>query len=200
MRLPIYLDYASSTPVDPGVVEKMHECLISPQYFSNSGARSHKYGWLAEQLIEEARQDVAEVIHCDPREVIWTSGATESNNLAIKGIAPAYQKKRKHIITSKIEHKSVLEPCHYLEKLGFKVTYLTPNKQGVITLDQVQKAVDEDTLFVSLMQVNNELGSINDVVEIGKFLKQQKAHILALILSSLLRMKLSLTRSLLFLS
>lgn len=168
MKLPVYLDYAATTPVDPRVAQKMSECLLAEGKFGNPASRSHKYGWEAEEIVELARRQVADLIHADPREIVWTSGATESDNLAIKGVAHSYKSKGKHIITSKIEHKAVLDSCRYLEHEGFEVTYLTPGSDGLITPAQVAAAIREDTVLVSVMHVNNELGVINDIAAIGE--------------------------------
>lgn len=162
----IYLDYAATTPVDPRVAEKMNSCLLMDGTFGNPASRSHQFGWEAEEEVEWARSQVAQLIGADPREIIWTSGATESDNLAIKGLAEGSS--RKHIITSSIEHKAVLDPCAYLELKGFEVTYLEPDLSGIIGPDQVAEVLRPDTLLVSLMHVNNELGTINDISEIAK--------------------------------
>lgn len=167
-KKPIYFDYAATTPVDPRVAEKMMQCLTIDGIFANPASRSHRYGWQAEEAVEEARNQLASLINADPREIVWTSGATESNNLAIKGAALAYQDQGKHIITSKIEHKAVLDPCHYLEQQGFEVTYLQPNQQGLITVEQVQAAIKDNTILVSLMHVNNEIGVLNPIAEIAE--------------------------------
>ena len=167
-----YFDYASTTPVDSLVVDKMKECLSVDGAFGNSGSRSHVFGWKAEELVEEARVNVANLINCDPREIIWTSGATESDNLAIKGAAYFYSDKGKHIITSKIEHKAVLDVCRQLESESYEVTYLEPNNDGIITPESVGAALREDTVLVSLMHINNEIGVINDIEAIGKIVKQ----------------------------
>jgi cysteine desulfurase len=151
MRKPIYLDYSATTPVDPRVAQKMSDCLLTDGNFGNPASRSHAYGWMAEEAVEEARTQVAKLLNCDPREIVWTSGATESDNLAIKGVAEAQGASRRHIVTSVIEHKAVLDTCAYLETKGFEVTYLRP-----------------DTLLVSLMHVNNEIGVINDIAAIGE--------------------------------
>ena len=158
-----YLDYASTTPVDNRVVEKMKDCLTIDGAFGNAGSRSHSYGWKAEELIEEARLNVAKLVNCDPREIVFTSGATESDNLAIKGAAHFYKNKGKHIVTSKIEHKAVLDTCRQLEKEGFEVTYLETDEFGNVTPEQVSDAIREDTTLVSLMHLNNEIGVINAV-------------------------------------
>src|SRR5210317_274336 len=141
MKLPIYLDYSATTPVDPRVAEKMMACLTPDGNFGNPASRSHLFGWKAEEAAETARRQVAELIGADPREIVWTSGATESDNLAIKGVAHFYHKKGKHIITSKIEHKAVLDTCRQLEREGYEVTYLDPDEQGLTTPDMVQAAI-----------------------------------------------------------
>ncbi len=168
MKPPIYLDYSATTPVDPRVAEKMMNCLTIDGVFGNPASRSHIYGWKAESAVETARKQVAELINCDPREIVWTSGATESDNLAIKGIALANREKGLHIITSLIEHKAVLDSCHYLEGLGFQVTYLKPNRNGMITPQQVQDALKDETILVTLMHVNNEIGVITDIDAIAE--------------------------------
>ena len=168
MKLPIYLDYSATTPVDPRVAEKMMSCLTPEGNFGNPASRSHMFGWKAEEAVETARRQVADLLGADPREIVWTSGATESDNLAIKGVAHFYQKKGKHIITSKIEHKAVLDTCRQLEREGFEVTYLTPGSDGIITPQMVADALREDTILVSLMHVNNEVGTITDIAAIGE--------------------------------
>ncbi len=168
MKLPIYLDYAATTPVDPRVAEKMIECLTHEGNFGNPASRSHVFGWKAEEAIENARRYVAELVNADPREIVWTSGATESDNLAIKGAAYFYGKRGKHIITSKIEHKAVLDSCRQLERDGFEVTYLAPTEKGFIEPQAVADAIREDTILVSIMHVNNEIGVINDIAAIGE--------------------------------
>jgi len=167
MRKPIYLDYSATTPVDPRVAQKMSDCLLTDGNFGNPASRSHVYGWEAEEAVEEARTQVAKLLNCDPREIVWTSGATESDNLAIKGVAEANGKSRRHIVTSAIEHKAVLDTCAYLETKGYEVTYLEPGPSGIIEPQQVAAALRPDTLLVSLMQVNNEIGVINDIAAIG---------------------------------
>ena len=164
----IYLDYSATTPVDPRVAEKMTACLTLDGNFGNPASRSHAFGWKAEEAAENARRQVADLIAADPREIVWTSGATESDNLAIKGAAHFYQKKGKHIITSKIEHKAVLDTCRQLEREGFEVTYLDPNSEGLIEPQIVADAIREDTILVSLMHVNNEIGTITDIQAIGE--------------------------------
>ena len=168
MKLPIYLDYSATTPVDPRVAEKMIECLTADGNFGNPASRSHAFGWRAEEAVENARRQVAELVNADPREIVWTSGATESDNLAIKGVAHFYASKGKHIITSKIEHKAVLDTTRQLEREGFEVTYIEPGEDGVITPEMVEAALREDTVLVSIMHVNNEIGTINDIAAIGE--------------------------------
>lgn len=168
MKLPIYLDYSATTPVDPRVAEKMIECLTMEGNFGNPASRSHLFGWKAEEAVENARRQVADLVNADPREIVWTSGATESDNLAIKGAAHFYSKKGKHIITSKIEHKAVLDTCRQLEREGFEVTYLDPTNKGIISPEQVAGAIREDTIIVSLMHVNNEIGVVTDIEAIGE--------------------------------
>jgi cysteine desulfurase len=172
--LPIYFDYSATTPVDPRVVEKMVECLTLEGNFGNPASRSHVFGWKAEEAVESARQQVADLVNCDPREIVWTSGATESDNLAIKGAARFYQTKGKHIITSKIEHKAVLDSCRQLEREGFEVTYLDPDEKGLIAPDVVNSAIREGTILVSLMHVNNEIGVISDIKAIGDICREAK--------------------------
>ena len=172
-KLPIYLDYAATTPVDPRVAKKMLEHLTLDGNFGNPASRSHKYGWKAEESVEEARSHVANLVGCDPREIVWTSGATEADNLAIKGVANFYKSKGKHIITSKIEHKAVLDSCRELEREGFEVTYLDPNEGGLTSPESVMEAIREDTILVSIMHLNNELGTINDIDAIGKVTREK---------------------------
>ena len=173
MQVPIYLDYSSTTPVDPRVVEKMVECLSLDGNFGNPASRSHVFGWKAEEAVETARRHVADLLNCDPREIVWTSGATEADNLAIKGAAHFYAKKGKHIITSMIEHKAVLDSCRQLEREGYEVTYLEPGADGIITPQQVEEAIRPDTILVSLMHANNEIGVINDIEAIGKITREK---------------------------
>ncbi|MGB2222450.1 IscS subfamily cysteine desulfurase [Neptunomonas sp.] len=173
MKLPIYFDYSATTPVDPRVAEKMVACLTLDGNFGNPASRSHLFGWKAEEAVETARRQVADLINADPREIVWTSGATESDNLAIKGAAHFYQKKGKHIVTSKIEHKAVLDTCRQLEREGFEVTYLDPGSDGLITPEMVGSAVREDTTVVSLMHVNNEIGTITDIAAIGEITRSK---------------------------
>ena len=173
MKLPIYLDYASTTPADPRVVTKMQECLSLEGNYGNPASRSHEFGWKAEKAVEEARENVASLVNCDHREIIWTSGATESDNLAIKGVARFYRKKGNHIITSKIEHKAVLDSCRQPEREGFEVTYLDPDSSGIITSEELIKNIKDETILVSLMHVNNEIGVINDIAELGEITREK---------------------------
>ncbi len=174
MHVPIYLDYSSTTPVDPRVAEKMSECLTLENNFGNPASRSHMFGWKAEEAVESARRNVADLVNCDPREIVWTSGATEADNLAIKGAAHFYSKKGKHLITSMIEHKAVLDSCRQLEREGFEVTYLDPGDNGIISPEVVQAAIRPDTILVSLMHVNNEIGVVNDIEAIGKVTRERQ--------------------------
>ena len=172
MKLPIYFDYASTTPADPRVVKKMQDCLSLDGNFGNPASRSHAFGWKAEEAIEEARQHVADLVNCDSREIVWTSGATESDNLAIKGAARFYKTKGNHIITSKIEHKAVLDSCRQLEREGFLVTYLEPDNKGIVSPESVKNALNSETILVSLMHINNEIGVVNDIESIGKITRE----------------------------
>ena len=171
----IYLDYASTTPVDPRVATKMMEFLTPEGEFGNPASRSHRFGWKADEAVEEARSHVANLVNCDPREIVWTSGATEADNLAIKGVARFYKSKGNHIITSKIEHKAVLDPCRQLEREGFEVTYLDPDESGVITPDSVKSAIQDNTVLVSIMHINNELGTVNNIEKIGEVTRKHGA-------------------------
>ncbi|XYJ12029.1 IscS subfamily cysteine desulfurase [Telluria sp. B2] len=164
-HFPIYMDYSATTPVDPRVADKMIPYLR--EQFGNPASRSHMYGWTAEAAVEEARANVAAIVGADPREIIWTSGATESNNLALKGAANFYKTKGKHIITVKTEHKSVLDTVRELERVGFEATYLEPQDNGLITIEQLEAAIRPDTILVSVMLVNNEIGVIQPIAEIG---------------------------------
>lgn len=168
MKLPIYLDYSATTPADPRVAQKMCECLTMDGNFGNPASRSHVFGWRAEEAVENARRQVADLVNADPREIVWTSGATESDNLAIKGVAHFYASKGKHIVTSKIEHKAVLDTTRQLEREGFEVTYLEPGEDGLITPAMVEAALRDDTILVSVMHVNNEIGTVNDIAAIGE--------------------------------
>jgi len=173
-KLPIYLDYSATTPVDPRVAEKMMECLTNEGNFGNPASRSHAYGWLAEEAVEQARANVAALVNCDPKEIVWTSGATESNNLAIKGAAHFYKKNGKHIITLKTEHKAVLDTCRQLEREGFEVTYLEPREDGLVDLNVLHDTIREDTVLISIMHVNNEIGVIQDIKAIGEMARENK--------------------------
>ena len=171
LHLPIYMDYSATTPVDPRVVDKMVPYLR--EQFGNPASRSHAYGWDAERAVEEAREQVAALVNADPREIIWTSGATESDNLAIKGAANFYKGKGKHIITVKTEHKAVLDTCRELERDGFEVTYLDVKEDGLIDLDVFKAALRPDTILVSVMHVNNEIGVIQDIETIGELCREK---------------------------
>jgi len=173
MKLPIYMDYAATTPVDPRVAEKMMAYLTPDGMFGNPASRSHPFGWDAEKAVEEARAEVAALINADPKEIVWTSGATESDNLAIKGVAHFYQKKGRHIITCKTEHKAVLDTCRQLEREGFEVTYLDPEPSGLVDLTKLEAALRKDTILVSIMHVNNEVGVIQDIAAIGELTRSR---------------------------
>lgn len=172
---PIYLDYAATTPVDPQVIKAMTVCMSMDNAFGNA-ASTHSYGQQAAQKIEQAREQIASLIGADTREIIWTSGATESNNLAIKGVANFYKNNNKqHIITMKTEHKAVLDVCQFLEKNGCEITYLSPEKSGLINLEHLKNALRPDTLLVSIMYVNNETGIIQPIKEIAEIVKANKS-------------------------
>src|SRR5882672_10684845 len=166
MRLPIYLDYSATTPVDPRVAQKMIPYLT--EHFGNTASRSHAYGWEAEKAVDEAREHVAALLNADPKEIIWTSGATEGNNLAIKGAANFYKSKGKHIVTQKTEHKATLDTVRELERQGFEATYLDPETNGIVDLEKFKAAIRPDTILVSIMMVNNEIGVIQPIAEIGE--------------------------------
>jgi len=168
ITLPIYLDYSATTPVDPRVAEKMMACLTPDGNFGNPASRSHVFGWRADAAINEAREQVAALIGADPREIVWTSGATESDNLAIKGVAHFYRQKGNHIITMRTEHKAVLDTCRQLEREGCEVTYLDPEPSGLIDLDKLASAIRPETILISIMHVNNEIGVIQDIAAIGE--------------------------------
>ncbi|AKE51909.1 IscS subfamily cysteine desulfurase [Kangiella geojedonensis] len=174
MKLPIYLDYAATTPVDPRVAEKMVQYMSVDGIYGNPASRSHKFGWEAEEAVDEARQHVADLINADPREIVWTSGATESDNLAIKGAAHFYGKKGKHIITVKTEHKAVLDTTRQLEREGYEVTYLDVKDDGLVDLEEFKKALRDDTIVVSIMHVNNETGVVQDIDAIGELCRERK--------------------------
>ena len=174
IKLPIYLDYSATTPIDQRVAAKMAEYLTIEGNFGNPASRSHEFGWTAEKAVDLARQQVADLINADPREIVWTSGATESDNLAIKGAAHFYRKKGNHIITLKTEHKAVLDTCRQLEREGFDVTYLDPEENGLLDLEKLKAAVTEQTILISVMHVNNEIGVIQDIAAIGDFARDNK--------------------------
>lgn len=171
MKLPIYLDYQSTTPVDPRVVQEMLPYFT--EKFGNPHSRSHSYGWESEAAVEHAREQIAKLINADPKEIIFTSGATESNNMAIKGAAHFYADKKRHIITVVTEHKCVLDACRHLEEEGFKVTYLPVDTKGLIDLEQLKNSITDDTLMVSVMAINNEVGVIQPIEEIGKICREK---------------------------
>ncbi|MCG5524559.1 IscS subfamily cysteine desulfurase [Ectothiorhodospira haloalkaliphila] len=173
MQLPIYLDYAATTPMDERVAETMSRFLTREGTFGNPASRSHSFGWESEQAVEQAREHVAALVGADPREIIWTSGATEADNLAIKGAAHFYQKKGRHIVTLKTEHKAVLDSCRQLEREGFEVTYLEPEPSGLLDLDKLEAALRDDTVLVSIMHVNNEIGVIQDLEAIGNLTRSR---------------------------
>ncbi|MGC9550531.1 IscS subfamily cysteine desulfurase [Vibrio metoecus] len=174
MKLPIYLDYSATCPVDPRVAEKMVQCMTMDGIFGNPASRSHRYGWQAEEAVDTAREQIAELLNADPREIVFTSGATESDNLAIKGVAHFYNKQGKHLITSKTEHKAVLDTMRQLEREGFEVTYLDPESNGLIDLAKLEAAMRDDTILVSIMHVNNEIGVIQDIAAIGELCRSRK--------------------------
>jgi len=174
MKLPIYLDYAATTPADPRVASKMMQFLTLDGTFGNPASRSHRFGWQSEEAVDVARNQIAELVNADPREIIFTSGATESDNLAIKGAAHAHQARGKHIITSQTEHKAVLDSCQQLEREGFAVTYLTPAANGIISPDQLRAALRDDTILVTLMHVNNEPGVIQDIAGFGELFRERE--------------------------
>ncbi|MDO4626278.1 MAG: IscS subfamily cysteine desulfurase [Pasteurellaceae bacterium] len=174
MKLPIYLDYAATCPVDERVAKKMLEYMTNDGVFGNPASRSHKFGWQAEEAVDIARNQIADLIGADSREIVFTSGATESDNLAIKGAAHFYQTKGKHIITCKTEHKAVLDTCRQLEREGFEVTYLTPKSDGIVDLAELEVAMRPDTILVSIMHVNNETGVIQDIAAIGELCRSHK--------------------------
>src|SRR6478609_10205428 len=170
-HFPIYMDYSATTPVDPRVADKMIPYLR--EQFGNPASRSHMYGWAAEKAVEDAREQVAALVNADPREIIWTSGATESDNLAIKGAAQFYKTRGKHLITMKTEHKAVLDTMRELEREGFEVTYLDPQPDGLLDLEKFKAAIRPDTIVVSIMLVNNEIGVIQPIAEIGNICREK---------------------------
>jgi len=174
ISIPIYMDYSATTPVDERVAEKMCSCLTRQGLFGNPASRSHEFGWKAEAAVEQARADVAQLINANPKEIIWTSGATESDNLAIKGAAHFYKKKGRHIVTLKTEHKAVLDTCRQLEREGYEVTYLDPEPNGLLDLQKFEAALRDDTIVASIMHVNNEIGVIQDIAAIGEICRDRK--------------------------
>ena len=174
MKTPIYFDYSATTPVDKRVATKMCDCLTTEGNFGNPASSSHEFGWKAEEAVDQARKDVADLINANPKEIVFTSGATESDNLAIKGIAHFYKKNGKHIVTCKTEHKAVLDTCRQLEREGYEVTYLDPEDNGLIDLDKLKAALRDDTILVSIMHVNNEIGVIQDIKAIGEITRERK--------------------------
>ena len=173
MKFPIYLDYSATTPVDPRVAEKMCACLTPDGVFGNPASRSHPFGWAAEQLVDEARANVAALVGADPKEIVWTSGATESDNLAIKGIAYAHRARGNHIITTAIEHSAVLSSCAPMETQGFEVTYLPADEHGLIDPDELESAITDRTILISVMHANNEIGTIQPVKKIGAIARKR---------------------------
>ncbi|GAO35426.1 cysteine desulfurase [Sulfuricella sp. T08] len=171
LSIPIYMDYSATTPVDTRVAQKMISYLT--ENFGNPASRSHSFGWTAEQAVENAREEVARLVNCDPKEIVWTSGATESDNLAIKGAAHFYQGKGKHLITMQTEHKAVIDTLRELEREGFEVTYLDPQPNGLLDLEKLKAAIRPDTMLVSIMHVNNEIGVIQDIAAIGTLCREK---------------------------
>ena len=171
MKKPVYLDYAATTPVDPSVADEMVKYLTPDGVFGNPASRTHSFGWQAEAAVEKARRQVADLVHADPREIVWTSGATEADNLAIKGVAALHQSP--HIVTSTVEHKAVIDTCLWLETQGVEVTWLQPEADGRVTPDAVNGALKDNTVLVSLMLVNNELGCVSDIAAIGAMLRER---------------------------
>ena len=174
MKTPIYFDYSATTPVDPRVAKAMCDCLTMEGNFGNPASRSHEFGWNAEKAVDEARQNVADLVNADPKEIVFTSGATESDNLAIKGVAHFYHKQGKHIITLKTEHKAVLDTCRQLEREGYEVTYMDPEENGLVDLEKLKAEIRPDTILVSIMHVNNEIGVIQDIKAIGEITRENK--------------------------
>ena len=173
IKTPIYLDYASTTPIDKRVADKMFEYMTMDGMYGNPASRSHSFGWDADEAVSQSRKNIADLINADPREIVWTSGATESDNLAIKGAAHFYRKKGKHIITLKTEHKAVLDACRQLEREGFEVTYMEPMSSGLLDLDKLESEIREDTVLISIMHVNNEIGVIQDIEKIGELCRSK---------------------------
>lgn len=173
MQAPVYLDYLATTPVDPRVARRMAECLTIDGLFGNPSSRTHVYGWRAEEAVEQARGEVAELIGADPREIVWTSGATEAINLALKGYALCGGRRKGHIVSSAIEHSAVLDTCRYLESCGFELSLVQPDRGGIIRPEAVEAALRDDTFLVSVMHANNELGTINDIAAIGTLCRER---------------------------
>ena len=173
IKTPIYLDYASTTPIDKRVADKMFEYMTTDGMYGNPASRSHSFGWDADDAVSKSRKHIADLINADPREIVWTSGATESDNLAIKGAAHFYKKKGKHIITLKTEHKAVLDACRQLEREGFEVTYMEPMSSGLLDFDKLESEIREDTVLISIMHVNNEIGVIQDIEKIGELCRSK---------------------------
>ena len=174
LTIPIYLDYSATTPVDPRVAAKMSECLTKEGVFGNPASRSHSFGWESEKLIDEARGHVAKLIKANKKEIVWTSGATESDNLAIKGAAHFYKEKGNHLITLTTEHKAVLDTMRHLETEGFEVTYMNPKDNGLVDIDELKSLIKPTTTVISIMHVNNEIGVIQDLETIGKICRDNK--------------------------
>jgi len=173
LKLPIYMDYSATTPVDGRVAEKLCGCLTLDGNFGNPASRSHSFGWTAEKAVEAAREQVAALVGADPKELVWTSGATESINLAIKGAASFYKKKGRHIVTISTEHKAVIDTCRALEREGFEVTYLDPEPNGLIDADTFAAALRDDTVLASVLFVNNEIGVIQDIARLGSICREK---------------------------
>jgi cysteine desulfurase len=173
IKKPIYLDYASTTPIDKRVADKMFEYMTMDGMYGNPASRSHSFGWDADEAVSQSRKHIADLINADPREIVWTSGATESDNLAIKGAAHFYKKKGKHIITLKTEHKAVLDACRQLEREGFEVTYMEPMSSGLLDFKELESEIREDTVLISIMHVNNEIGVIQDIEKIGELCRSK---------------------------
>src|SRR5512135_3764198 len=171
LHLPIYLDYSATTPVDPRVAEAMIPYLT--EKFGNPASRSHSFGWTADEAVELAREQVAALVNADPKEIVWTSGATESNNLAIKGAAHFYKDKGKHLVTVMTEHKAVLDTMRHLESEGYEVTYLEPGEDGLVTTEAFKAALRPDTILASVMYVNNEIGVIQDIPAFGEICREK---------------------------
>ena len=173
IKKPIYLDYASTTPIDKRVADKMFEYMTMDGMYGNPASRSHSFGWDADEAVSQSRKHIADLINADPREIVWTRGATESDNLAIKGAAHFYKKKGKHIITLKTEHKAVLDACRQLEREGFEVTYMEPMSSGLLDFKELESEIREDTVLISIMHVNNEIGVIQDIEKIGELCRSK---------------------------